>query len=81
MAKYRVVENKDFHEFMPQVKRWWWPFWVSIFAGQDWSKIRRNGYLTLSEASNACVWHRKRSQPTNNNDILIHHIKEMNSSR
>ena len=77
MAKYRVVENKAFREFFPEVRRWWWPFWVPIFAIKNWSGIQQNGYLTLSEASNACIWHRRRSQPTNTEDITIHHVKEL----
>lgn len=46
VAKYRLVQKRQL--FRPQIKRWLWPFWVTMFE-PNWSRNEEEAERYLRE--------------------------------
>ncbi len=49
MAQYRVIQYWE-KLFVPQIRRWWWPFWVPLY-----DEVSAG---TLEEAEKLCHDHK-----------------------
>jgi hypothetical protein len=47
--EYRIVKDR-WGEYVPQVRRWWWPLWSSLCVSID-------GFRTPEGAENYARWH------------------------
>lgn len=58
MAQYRVVHNTFCNQFTPQIRRWWWPFWVALYTGTESCGVTCDAtWPTREEAARECRLH------------------------
>lgn len=85
MPQYRIFEHPLEHasddgktcRFVPQIRRWWWPFWTPLhmcsYTGHDWSP---RGWPTKAEAIAAVNAHRN---PPPEKQPMIHMVDDTRS--